>query len=66
MKNGLKRIFCGDGKFMNSQLRQFTMAAVSIAVMQVATAQTTMTNVVPMKRLGQGTEVRVMFNGVPP
>ncbi|RZG88735.1 type IV pilus secretin PilQ [Acinetobacter sp. WCHAc060033] len=66
MKNGLKRIFCGDGKFMNSQLRQFTMAAVSIAVMQVATAQTTMTNVVPMKILGQGTEIRVMFNGLPP
>ncbi|AXQ23707.1 type IV pilus secretin PilQ [Acinetobacter wuhouensis] len=66
MKNGLKRIFCGDGKFMNSQLRQFTMAAVSIAVMQVATAQTTMTNVVPMKIPGQGTEIRVMFNGLPP
>lgn len=66
MKNGLKRIFFGDGKFMNSQLRQFTMAAVSIAVMQVATAQTTMTNVVPMKIPGQGTEIRVMFNGLPP
>lgn len=66
MKNGLKNIFCGDGQFMNSQLRQFTMAAVSIAVMQVATAQTTMTNIVPMKIPGQGTEIRVMFNGLPP
>ena len=56
----------GDGQFMNSHLRQFTLAAVSIAVMQVATAQTTMTNIVPMKIPGQGTEIRVMFNGLPP
>ncbi|RKG40446.1 type IV pilus secretin PilQ [Acinetobacter rongchengensis] len=66
MKNSLKSMFSGDGQFMNSHLRQFTMAAVSIAVMQVATAQTTMTNVVPMKIPGQGTEIRVMFNGLPP
>lgn len=66
MKKSLKNIFNGDGKFMNSQLRQFTMAAVSIAIMQVATAQTTMTNIVPMKIPGQGTEIRVMFNGLPP
>lgn len=59
-------MFSGDGQFMNSHLRQFTMAAVSIAVMQVATAQTTMTNIVPMKIPGQGTEIRVMFNGLPP
>ena len=66
MKNSLNRIFSGDGQFMNSHLRQFTLAAVSIAVMQVATAQTTMTNIVPMKIPGQGTEIRVMFNGLPP
>lgn len=66
MKKSLKNIFNGDGKFMNSQLRQFTMAAVSIAIMQVAAAQTTMTNIVPMKISGQGTEIRVMFNGLPP
>lgn len=59
-------MFSGDGQFMNSHLRQFTLAAVSIAVMQVATAQTTMTNIVPMKIPGQGTEIRVMFNGLPP
>ena len=59
-------MFSGDGQFMNSHLRQFTMAAVSIAIMQVATAQTTMTNIVPMKIPGQGTEIRVMFNGLPP
>ena len=66
MKKSLKNIFNGDGKFMNSQLRQFTMAVVSIAIMQVATAQITMTNIVPMKIPGQGTEIRVMFNGLPP
>jgi len=66
MKNSLKSMFSGDGQFMNSHLRQFTLAAVSIAVMQVATAQTTMTNIVPMKIPGQGTEIRVMFNGLPP
>ena len=47
-------------------IRQFSMAAVSIAIMQVTAAQTQMTNVVPMQIPGQGTEVRVMFNGLPP
>ncbi len=51
---------------MNSSLRQFSMAAVSMAIMQVASAQITMTNVVPMQVPGQGTEIRVMFNGLPP
>ncbi|OTG67561.1 hypothetical protein B9T28_02750 [Acinetobacter silvestris] len=66
MKNSLKNIFGGDGKFMNTNMRQFSMAAVSIAIMQVTAAQTQMTNVVPMQIPGQGTEVRVMFNGLPP
>ncbi|MCX5467625.1 type IV pilus secretin PilQ [Acinetobacter nematophilus] len=66
MKKILKNILIGDGKFMNSQLRQFTMATVAIAITQVAAAQTTMTNIVPMKIPGQGTEIRVMFNGLPP
>lgn len=66
MKKRLKNILIGDGKFMNSQLRQFTMATVAIAITQVAAAQTTMTNIVPMKIPGQGTEIRVMFNGLPP
>ncbi|WP_151810687.1 type IV pilus secretin PilQ [Acinetobacter bereziniae] len=66
MKKSLKNILIGDGKFMNSQLRQFTMATVAIAITQIATAQTTMTNIVPMKIPGQGTEIRVMFNGLPP
>lgn len=66
MKNSVKNLFVGDGTFMNSSLRQFSMAAVSIAIMQVASAQITMTNVVPMQVPGQGTEIRVMFNGLPP
>ena len=66
MKKSVKNLFIGDGKFMNSSLRQFSMAAVSIAIMQVASAQITMTNVVPMQIPGQGTEIRVMFNGLPP
>ncbi|WP_171263312.1 type IV pilus secretin PilQ family protein [Acinetobacter sp. ANC 4648] len=51
---------------MNTNIRQFSMAAVSIAIMQVTAAQTQMTNVVPMQIPGQGTEIRVMFNGLPP
>ena len=66
MKNSVKNLFVGDGTFMNSSLRQFSMAAVSMAIMQVASAQITMTNVVPMQVPGQGTEIRVMFNGLPP
>ena len=34
--------------------------------MQAASAQVSMTNVVPMQIPGQGTEIRVMFNGLPP
>jgi len=42
------------------------MGAVAIAVMQVASAQVSMTNIVPTQIAGQGTEIRVMFNGLPP
>ena len=66
MKTSSKKKFGGDSQFMNMNIRQFAMAAVSIAIMQVTAAQTQMTNVVPMQIPGQGTEVRVMFNGLPP
>lgn len=66
MKNKIYFFFGGEGLDMNSTLRQFSMAAISIAVMQVASAQITMTNVVPIQVAGQGTEIRVMFNGLPP
>ena len=51
---------------MNSAFRQFSMGAVAIAIMQVASAQVSMTNIVPMSLADQGTEIRVMFNGLPP
>lgn len=66
MKNSVQNFWGGDHQSMNSMLRQFALATVSIAVMQAASAQMAMTNVVPMQIPGQGTEVRVMFNGLPP
>ncbi len=51
---------------MNHVFRQFSMGAVAITVMQVASAQVSMTNIVPTQIAGQGTEIRVMFNGLPP
>ncbi|MFV5584823.1 type IV pilus secretin PilQ family protein [Acinetobacter oleivorans] len=51
---------------MNHVFRQFSMGAVAIALMQVASAQVSMTNIVPTQIAGQGTEIRVMFNGLPP
>lgn len=42
------------------------MGAVAIAVMQAASAQVAVTNIVAMQLPGQGTEIRVMFNGLPP
>ena len=47
---------------MNRAFRQFSMGAVAIAIMQVASAQVSMTNIVPMSLADQGTEIRVMFN----
>lgn len=66
MKNSVQNFWGGDHQSMNSMLRQFALATVSIAVMQAASAQMAITNVVPMQIPGQGTEVRVMFNGLPP
>ncbi|WP_418655356.1 type IV pilus secretin PilQ [Acinetobacter higginsii] len=51
---------------MNHAFRQFSMGAIAIAVMQVASAQVSMTNIIPMSLGDQGTEIRVMFNGLPP
>ena len=66
MNNSVKDFIFGDGNTMNHLFRQFSMGAVAIAVMQVANAQVSMTNIVPMQVAGQGTEIRVMFNGIPP
>ncbi|MFP5085511.1 type IV pilus secretin PilQ [Acinetobacter pittii] len=51
---------------MNHVFRQFSMGAVAIAIMKIASAQVSMTNIVPMQIAGQGTEIRVIFNGLPP
>ncbi|WP_162098225.1 type IV pilus secretin PilQ family protein [Acinetobacter venetianus] len=51
---------------MNRAFRQFSMAAITIAVMQAASAQVAMMNIVPMSLADQGTEIRIMFNGLPP
>lgn len=66
MNNSVKDFIFGDGNTMNHLFRQFSMGAVAIAVMQVANAQVSITNIVPMQVAGQGTEIRVMFNGIPP
>jgi type IV pilus assembly protein PilQ len=66
MKNSVRDFIFGDGNTMNQVFRQFSMGAVAIAVMQAASAQVSMTNIVPMQLPGQGTEIRVMFNGLPP
>ena len=66
MKNSVQDFIFGDGNTMNHVFRQFSMGAVAMAMMQVANAQVSVTNVVPMQIPGQGTEIRVMFNGLPP
>lgn len=66
MKKQFKDSLFGEAKTMNHAFRQFSMGAIAIAVMQVASAQVSMTNIVPMSLADQGTEIRVMFNGLPP
>ena len=66
MNKSIKEFIFGDANTMNHVFSQFSMGAVAIAVMQAASAQVSMTNVVPMQIPGQGTEIRVMFNGLPP
>ena len=66
MKNTVQDFIFGDGNTMKQVFRQFSMGAVAMAMMQVASAQVSVTNIVPMQIPGQGTEIRVMFNGLPP
>lgn len=65
MKKSFKEFLIGDST-MNPLCRQFSLGVVAAAVMQAASAQVSITNVVPMQIPGQGTEIRVMFNGLPP
>ncbi len=66
MNNSTRDFIFGDGNTMNSLFRQFSMGAIAFAVVQTANAQLSITNIVPMEVPGQGTEIRVMFNGIPP
>lgn len=66
MKNTVQDFIFGDGNTMKHVFRQFSMGAVAMAMIQVANAQVSVTNIVPMQIPGQGTEIRVMFNGLPP
>ena len=67
MNNRVEDFIFGDGNTMKHLLRQFSMGAVAVAMAHAAQAQNvTITNVVPMQVPGQGTEIRVVFNGVPP
>ncbi|ENV38092.1 hypothetical protein F959_00849 [Acinetobacter venetianus RAG-1 = CIP 110063] len=66
MKKQFKDSLFGEAKTMNRAFRQFSMAAITIAVMQAASAQVAMMNIVPMSLADQGTEIRIMFNGLPP
>lgn len=61
MNNSVKDFIFGDGNTMNNLFRQFSMGAVAMAVMQVANAQVSITNIVPMQIPGQGTEIRVIL-----
>ncbi|MDM1323458.1 type IV pilus secretin PilQ family protein [Acinetobacter pseudolwoffii] len=66
MNKSIKEFIFGDANTMNRVFRQFSMGTVAIAVMQAASAQVAVTNIVAMQLPGQGTEIRVMFNGLPP
>ena len=66
MNKSIRKFNFGDGQTMNHVFRQFSMAAITIAITQVASAQVSITNVVPLQIPGQGTEIRVIFNGLPP
>lgn len=48
MKKQFKDSLFGEAKTMNHAFRQFSMGAVAIAMMQIASAQVSMTNIVPM------------------
>lgn len=52
-------------KNMKSLVQQFSLGTIAFAMVQIANAQVTITNVVPMTT-PEGTEIRVMFNGLPP
>ena len=64
MKKSVKKF--GDMQRMKPVIHQFALGAVAMAMVQIANAAVAITNVVPMQIPAQGTEIRVMFNGLPP
>lgn len=66
MKNSVKKSVFGENRIMNPLIRQFALTTIAMAVIQGAHAEVAITNVVPLQVPGQGTEIRVMFNGLPP
>lgn len=64
MKKSVKKF--GDTQRMKPFIHQFALGAVAMAMVQIANAAVAITNVVPLQIPGQGTEIRVMFNGLPP
>ncbi|MCF9033525.1 type IV pilus secretin PilQ family protein [Acinetobacter nectaris] len=51
---------------MNSICRRFLLSAAAVAVMQTAQASVAVIGIVPVQVANQGTEIRIMFNGLPP
>lgn len=66
MKKDIKQSRIVDGMAMNQYFRQFTLAAISMAIVQAASAQVAINSIVPMNLGAQGTELRVIFDGLPP
>lgn len=66
MKNAVKRSFIGDNRHMKPFVHQFSLGVIAVAMAQITQAGVAVTNIVPMQIPGQGTEIRVMFNGLPP
>jgi len=68
MKNSEKNYIFGDRTTMNTLLKlgQLTLSTVTLSVIQVSNAQVSMNNIIPMQIPGQGTEIQVVFNGLPP
>ena len=64
MKKSVKKF--GDMQRMKPVIHQFALGAVAMAMVQIANAAVAITNIVPMQIPAQGTEIRVMFNGLPP
>lgn len=66
MKNTKLMNVIGGVMTMGLTMKRFTLTAVACGVMQVASAQVSITNVVPMQLPNQqGTELKVLFNGLP-